>query len=254
MSFSLDLKGQGTSSSDKEVPLSLAILVKNEKKKETNRSGAERKRRPATFAHRSSAQSSSQTQCASGHSGPVILYTTMVITVLYALIAACGYVYYRHFVKRFTDTRFMCAPTSISARPSSITSTMMANDNFNLAAGPAHAVSHKGDILSTNHKVPSMFYGNLNETIRSFANSSVSGYHPLFGQPDSRSKPMLKETNLKSSTSRKLKKQRESSDTSGRQSSKRTTAPQAPMQQMMTGQSSFQSMYHSHPSIYGLPP
>jgi hypothetical protein len=232
----------------------LAILVKNEKKKETVRpssvttatSGSIDRKRKSPSVHRTAAQSSSQTQCVSGHSGPVILYTTMVITVLYALIAACGYVYYRHFVKRFTDARYSCAPTSISVRPASIGS-MVGHDNFNLAVNS----THNKTAMAGPNKVPSMFYGNLNETIRSFANSSVSGYHQLFGSHDLPPIPVGPEVRKPNANASRSHKSREfkmptATSTTAPVSEKRTYAPST--------QSSFQSMYHSHPSVYGLPP
>lgn len=113
-------------------------------------------------------------QCSTGHCGPVILYTSLLVTLIYLGLTACVYFYYSRYVKRYTDQKLLVSALS----PSLATGKVSNSEVFNFQLPPIHRTNQ----LNFDNRTSSLFHNNLSGTIRSLSSSTMSGYNPVFTQ------------------------------------------------------------------------
>lgn len=107
------------------------------------------------------------------NTGPVILYTSLLVTLIYLGLTACGYFYYSRYVKRYADQKLL-----VSGLSAGLPAKANNCDTFNFQLPPVHRTNQ----LNFDNRPGSLFHSNLNGTIRSLSSSTMSGYNQVFTQ------------------------------------------------------------------------
>ena len=114
--------GSKDSIEPQEVPLSLAIVVGD---KEKNQQQLDKQTWSLETKARSSKIAGVEMSSLSCNTGPAILYTAIIITAAYFVVIACGYFYYKHYMRYTGHTKLFTSTPSISTE--NITATVNRN-------------------------------------------------------------------------------------------------------------------------------